>query len=134
MSDQELDLLQGTLDVLVLRALSFGKVHGYGIARFLRQGSDGTFKILDGALYASAPPHGKTRGWVRSEWGISEGSGPSSMNAATSRRRALRASPSWDQYVAAVAKVMVARPGRLAMTTPRGTVAAVPGPAAQCGR
>lgn len=111
MSDQELDLLQGTLDVLVLRALSFGRVHGYGIARFLRQGSDGTFKILDGALYTSLHRM-ETRGWVQSEWGISEkGKRAKFYELTTSGRRALRAeSASWDRYVAAVAKVMVARP------------------------
>ena len=51
MTAQELDLLQGTLDVLVLRALSWGTMHGYAVARFIRNGSDGTFKVLDGALY-----------------------------------------------------------------------------------
>jgi len=47
MAPRELDLLQGTLDVLVLRALSFGPMHGYAVARFIRAGSDGSFKVLD---------------------------------------------------------------------------------------
>src|SRR6185369_16325280 len=46
-------LLQGTLDFLVLKALSHGPLHGYDVARFIRDGSDGTFRILDGALYTS---------------------------------------------------------------------------------
>ena len=44
----ELELLQGTLDVLVLRALSWTPMHGYAVARFIRGGSDGSFKVLDG--------------------------------------------------------------------------------------
>jgi transcriptional regulator len=71
MTTRELDLLQGTLDVLVLRALSWGPKHGYAVARFIRDGSGGTFKVLDGALYTSLHRM-EERGWVESEWGISE--------------------------------------------------------------
>ena len=63
----ELDLLQGTLDVLVLQALSHGPQHGYGIARFIRTGSGATFRILDGALY-TALHRMEERGWVTSYW------------------------------------------------------------------
>ena len=51
MTTRELELLQGTLDVLVLRALSWGPKHGYAVARFIREGSNDAFRILDGALY-----------------------------------------------------------------------------------
>jgi hypothetical protein len=67
----ELDLLQGTLDVLVLRALSFAPMHGYAVARFIRNGSDGSFKVLDGALYTSLHRM-EERGWIDSEWGNSD--------------------------------------------------------------
>ena len=50
MTAHELDLLQGTLDVLVLRALAGRPLHGYAVARFIRESSDGTFRILDGAF------------------------------------------------------------------------------------
>jgi PadR family transcriptional regulator PadR len=63
----ELDLLQGTLDVLVLRALAWRSMHGYAIARFIRDGSDGAFTILDGALYTSLHRMEES-GWVASEW------------------------------------------------------------------
>ena len=63
MTTRELDLLQGTLDVLVLRALSWGPMHGYGVARFIRDGSTGSFKVLDGALY-TALHRMEERGWV----------------------------------------------------------------------
>ena len=71
MTSRELDLLQGTLDVLVLRALSWGPMHGYAVARFIRNGSDGSFKVLDGALY-TALHRMEERGWVEAEWGTSE--------------------------------------------------------------
>ena len=71
MISRELDLLQGTLDVLVLRALSWGPMHGYAVARFIRDGSDEAFRILDGALYTSLHRMEERR-WVESEWGTSD--------------------------------------------------------------
>ena len=71
MTTRELDLLQGTLDVLVLRALSWGPRHGYGVARFIRDGSDGSFRIIDGALYTALHRMEELR-WVEAEWGTSD--------------------------------------------------------------
>jgi transcriptional regulator len=111
MTPPGLDILQGTLDVLVLRAVSWGPMHGYAVARFIRDRSDGTFRILDGALYTSLHRM-EERGWIESEWGISEkGKRAKFYKLTTAGRRALRAeSATWDQYVAAVAKVMSATP------------------------
>jgi PadR family transcriptional regulator PadR len=111
MTSRELDLLQGTLDVLVLRALSWGTMHGYGVAAFIRQGSDGTFKVLDGALYTSLHRM-EERGWVESEWGTSEKKKRAKFyRLTTAGRRALRDETStWNDYVAAVARVMSAVP------------------------
>src|SRR5262245_65369437 len=53
MTDTDLEILLGTLDVLVLKTLSWGPMHGYGIARWIRESSGQTFRILDGALYTS---------------------------------------------------------------------------------
>lgn len=107
MTSRELVLLQGTLDFLVLRALSFGPMHGYAVAQFIRDGSDGSFRILDGALY-TALHRMEERGWLESEWGTSEkGKNAKFYQLTTEGRRALRAeSASWDRYVAAVASVM----------------------------
>jgi transcriptional regulator len=109
MTSRELDLLQGTLDVLVLRALSWGTMHGYAVARFIRQGSDGTFKVLDGALY-TALHRMEERGWVESEWGTSEKKKRAKFYRLTAAgRRALRSeTESWNDYVAAVGRVMTA--------------------------
>jgi PadR family transcriptional regulator PadR len=111
MTTSELDLLQGTLDVLVLRALSCGRMHGYDVARFIRNGSDGTFRVLDGALYTSLHRM-EERGWVESEWGTSaKGKRAKFYELTSGGRRALRSeAASWNQYVAAVAKVMQATP------------------------
>jgi PadR family transcriptional regulator PadR len=111
MPNDELELLQGTLDVLVLRALSRGPMHGYAIARFIREGSGRAFRILDGALYTSLHRM-EEKGWVEAEWGISDRGKRAKFYALTpAGRRALRAeAASWERYVAAVAGVMRARP------------------------
>ncbi len=111
MPPSELDLLQGTLDVLILRALSWGAMHGYAVARFIREGSDGTFRILDGALYTSLHRM-EERGWVASSWGTSDkGKRAKFYELTAAGRKALRAeSQSWDRYVTAVGKVMRATP------------------------
>jgi len=107
MTTRELELLQGTLDVLVLRALSWGPKHGYAVARFIREGSNNSFRILDGALYTSLHRM-EERGWVDSEWGTSDkGKRAKFYHITPAGRRALKAeTESWNQYVAAVAGVM----------------------------
>src|SRR6476660_4188077 len=111
MAAGSLDLLQGTLDVLVLRALTWGPMHGYAVARFINRGSDGTFKVLDGALYTSLHRM-EERGWVESEWGNSEtGKRAKFYRLTTAGRRAVRSeTTNWNDYVAAVARVLAATP------------------------
>jgi PadR family transcriptional regulator PadR len=110
MTTRELELLQGTLDVLVLRALSWGPKHGYAVARFIRDGSNHSFKVIDGALYTSLHRM-EERGWVESEWGLSDkGKRAKFYRITAAGRRALKAeTETWNQYVAAVAGVMAAR-------------------------
>lgn len=66
-----LPLIKGTLDVLVLKALSWGPKHGFEITRFLEDRSDGRFAIEDGALY-QAIHRMEERGLVKAEWGVTE--------------------------------------------------------------
>lgn len=101
-----LDLIQGTLDLLVLQALSRESMHGYDIARFIRDGSDGTFRILDGALY-TALHRMEEREWVASEWGISErGKRAKFYRLTAAGRKALKVqADSWARYVTAVGKI-----------------------------
>src|SRR5438105_12020754 len=105
----QLDLLQGTLDVLVLRALSFGSMHGYAVARFINDGSRDAFKVLDGALYTSLHRM-EERGWVESEWGSSDKKKRAKFYRMTAagRRALLSETQSWNDYVTAVGPVMTA--------------------------
>jgi transcriptional regulator len=111
MTSRELDLLRGTLDVLVLRALSWKPLHGYAVARFIHEHSGGTFRILDGALYA-ALHRMEQRGWIAAEWGLSDkGKRARFYSLTPDGHEALRAEQeSWAMYVAAVGKVMGADP------------------------
>src|ERR1043166_996144 len=113
MPARELDLLPGTPDALLLRALSWGPMHGYAVARFIRAGSVSAFKVLDGSLYTSLHRM-EERGWVESEWGTSEkGKRAKFYRLTTAGRRALRAeTATWNDYVAAVARVMTASPSQ----------------------
>ena len=105
----ELDFLQGTLDILVLQALSHGPRHGYDVARFIREHSSETFRILDGALYTSLHRMEERR-WVRSEWGISaKGKRAKFYQLTTAGQRALKTEArNWARYVAAVSGVLKA--------------------------
>jgi len=71
MADARLDLLPGTLELLVLRTLSLGPMHGWGIAQRIGVMSAGTFEVNQGSLYP-ALQRMKRRGWVRSEWRVTE--------------------------------------------------------------
>jgi PadR family transcriptional regulator len=65
------ELLQGTLDMLVLKALLRGASHGYDIARWIRRTSDDALQVEEGSLYPALYRMEK-RGWIRSEWGVSD--------------------------------------------------------------
>ena len=67
----DLELLQGTLDVLILKTLSRGPLHGYAVARFIRDRTDGVLLVEEGALYPALHRLERKR-WIESEWGLSE--------------------------------------------------------------
>ena len=71
MAQESLGLLQGTVDVLILRTLSWTSMHGYGIARWISDRSDGALAVEDAALY-QALHRLERKGLVESEWGMSE--------------------------------------------------------------
>lgn len=102
-----LDLLQGTLDLLVLKALSWGTQHGYAVASWIRDRSGDEFLVEEGALYP-ALHRLERRGWVESEWGLSENNRKAKFYRLTSTGRAqLRAEVSlWSRYVSAVERVL----------------------------
>ena len=71
MDSQKSDLLQGTLDVLILKIVALGPLHGYGIAQRIRQISKAVLQVQQGSLYPALHRLEK-RGWLRSEWGEAE--------------------------------------------------------------
>src|SRR5687767_6526608 len=109
--DTELDILLGTLDILVLKTLSWGTMHGYGIARWIRESSNGTFRILDGALYTSLHRM-EERGWIAAEWGHTEEGKRAKFYRLTpaGRRQLKQETTDWQRYAAGVARVLTAVP------------------------
>ena len=105
----QLGLLQGTLDVLVLKALSWGPRHGHAVARLIRSSTDGAFEVLDGSLYA-ALHRLEERGWVEAEWGLSDRGKRAKFSRLTAAgRQQLRAeTTAWQRYAAAVGKLLEA--------------------------
>jgi PadR family transcriptional regulator PadR len=107
----KLDLLQGTLDLLVLRTLRGGPRHGYQIARAIKESSEDVLRVEEGALYP-ALHRIESRGWIEASWGLSENNRRAKFYDLTEEgREALEAQArSWDEYVAAVARVMHGSP------------------------
>jgi PadR family transcriptional regulator, regulatory protein PadR len=107
-----MELLQGTLDMLVLRTLLFGPMHGYAIARALRDNSQDALKIEFGSLYP-ALKRLELKGWIAAKWEISERNRRAKVYRLTAAgRRQLRQEKSrWAEFVRAVARVMKPAPG-----------------------
>lgn len=107
MTSDPMQLLQGTLDVLVLKTLTWGPNHGYGVARWIRETTDDALAIEDGALYTSLHRM-ERRGWIESEWGVTDTGRRVKQYAITAagRRTLSSQSSNWERYVLAVAKVL----------------------------
>ena len=106
-SAEDLVLLQGTLDVLILKTLSWGPRHGYAVARWVHDVSDDVLRVEEGALYPALHRLEK-RGWIEAEWGLSENNRRAKYYQLTALgRRQLRAKEAtWARYAAAVSKVL----------------------------
>ncbi len=100
-------LLQGTLDMLILKALTRGVMHGYAVAEYIRSSSDDVLKVEEGALYP-ALHRLELRGWLTSEWGISGNNRRAKYYRLTpAGRRQLAAEASgWRRLSNAVLRVM----------------------------
>jgi PadR family transcriptional regulator, regulatory protein PadR len=103
------DLLQGTLDMLVLKALSQGTRHGYDIARWIQRTSDDALQVEEGSLYP-ALYRMERRGWIKSTWGVSENNRRARFYQVTARgRRQLEDErQGWQRLALAIGKVMEA--------------------------
>ena len=109
MPEANLNLLQGTLDVLVMKALIFGPRHGYAVARWIRDTTDGELEIEEGALYTALHRMEK-RKWLTSEWGQSENNRRAKYYALTheGRKQLAAGTRTWTEYAEAVFKVLKA--------------------------
>jgi PadR family transcriptional regulator PadR len=107
MKSDNLHLIQGTLDILVLKALAFGPLHGYGVVRWIREVTDDALQIEEGALYTALHRMQK-RGWLESDWGLSENNRKAKFySLSEAGTKQLEASTrSWSQYAEAVFKVL----------------------------
>lgn len=105
----ELTLLQGTLDVLVLKALSYGANHGYAVASWIRSSSTDALHVEDGALYTSLHRM-ERRGWLESTWGTSENNRRAKYYQLTrkGRRQLDVRTQEWTHYAEAVFRVLAA--------------------------
>lgn len=97
------DILRGTLDLLILKALSWGPAHGYGIARWIEQTTNDVLQVGEGSLYP-ALHRLEERGWLQAEWGTSENNRRARFYAVTPKGRAqLRVeTETWTRYARAV--------------------------------
>jgi transcriptional regulator len=102
-----MDILPGTLDVLILRGLWWGPKHGYAVARWIEESSRSALTVLDGALYTSLHRM-EERGWIASEWAISPTGRRAKFYRLTpaGKKQLEHEQREWADYVAAVARVM----------------------------
>lgn len=103
MAVAEQDILRGTLDLLILRALSWGTSHGYDVARWIEFATEDALAVGEGTLYP-ALHRLEERGWVVAKWGVSENKRRAKFYSLTPRGRTqLRVeTESWTRYAAAV--------------------------------
>ncbi len=107
MPENKAFLLKGTLDFLILKALSLGPQHGYGVARWLEKSSRDLLSIEEGSLYP-ALYRMEDRGWIRSEWGMSESNRRAKYYVITTKGRTQleREASGWERLVEAVSLVL----------------------------
>jgi transcriptional regulator len=107
MPRDELNLIQGTLDLLVMQALEAEPRHGYAVAHWVHERTDGALAVEDGALYTALHRMAK-RGWLRSEWGLSENNRRAKYYSLTRKGhdRLAAERSAWTRYAEAVFKVI----------------------------
>jgi PadR family transcriptional regulator len=104
---ERLELLQGTLDLLILRTLIFGSQHGQGIARAIQQTSEEELLVEHGALYP-ALQRLEERGWISARWGVSANNRKARFYSLTSvgRRQLGKETAKWKRLAAAIGRVL----------------------------
>ena len=104
---ERLELLQGTLDLLILRTLIFGAEHGQGIARAIQQTSDKELLVEHGALYP-ALQRLEARGWISAKWGTSANNRKARFYSLTAagRKQLTKETTKWNRLTAAIARIL----------------------------
>ncbi|HUI42153.1 MAG TPA: PadR family transcriptional regulator [Terriglobia bacterium] len=107
MAVEKSDLLQGTLDMLILKIVALGPVHGYGISRRIQQISKEVLRVQQGSLYPALHRLEK-RGWLEAEWGASENGRQAKFYrlSAKGRRQLEREESNWNRLAGAVAEIL----------------------------
>jgi transcriptional regulator len=102
-----LDLLQGTLDMLILKALSWGPNHGFGVARWIQGRTNDALTVEEGSLYPALHRMTK-RGWLSAQWGISDNNRRARYYRLTAagRNQLVQEAKQWKQFAAVVELVM----------------------------
>jgi PadR family transcriptional regulator, regulatory protein PadR len=105
--DERPALLQGTLDLLILRTLVFGAQHGQGIARAIQETSDDALLVEHGALYP-ALQRLETQGWIAAEWGVSANNRKARFYTLTKtgRKQLVRETARWRKLAAAIGQIL----------------------------
>jgi PadR family transcriptional regulator PadR len=105
--EERIALLQGTLDLLILRTLVFGPQHGQGIARSIEQQSDATLLVDHGSLYP-ALQRLEGRGWIAAKWGVSDNNRKARLYTLTKvgRKQLVAETKQWRRLAAAIAGIL----------------------------
>jgi PadR family transcriptional regulator PadR len=105
--DQTADLLQGTLDLLILKSLAGGAMHGYGVAEWIHESSEDVLRVEEGALYP-ALHRLELRGLLSAQWGVSENNRRAKYYAltATGRKQLIQETEYWRRMSGAVARIL----------------------------
>ena len=109
----KLDILQGTLDLMVLRTLStLGSLHGYGIARRIEQVSGDRIILNQGTIYTSLVRL-EQRGWIRSKWGVSENNRRARFYSLTraGQKQLAAETENWERIAAVMGRVLASEEG-----------------------
>ncbi|HEY4307380.1 MAG TPA: PadR family transcriptional regulator [Gemmatimonadaceae bacterium] len=110
MARAPVDVLQGTLDLIVLKSLSWGPMHGFGLARWIQRTTDDALQVEEGSLYP-ALYRMENRGWIKATWAMTENGRRAKYYklTATGKKQLEMESRAWDAASGAIAKIMAAK-------------------------
>ena len=110
MPKTSLDLFQGSLDIIVLKTLSWQPMHGFGIARWIQQTTDNVLQVEEGSLYPSLYRM-ENKGWLTSEWRITDNNRRAKYYriSPAGKRQLSEQSENWETFVVAMSKILRSR-------------------------